>query len=342
MNDRCGELMTEHLRDIVVVGASAGGVEALQGFAAGLPADLEAAVLVVLHMPARGRSALAAILNRAGPLPAEVARHGQAIVNGHVYVAPPDRHLLMVAGNIELSCGPTENGRRPAINALFRSAAVAAGSRVTGVLLSGVLDDGVAGMASIASRGGQLMVQDPEEALFPSMPCLAMNTLSVEHVLPVSDMGPTLAKLSREPVTMDDAASTSDLLRLENDIARADAADQLPVDLGRLERSGRLSPLTCPDCGGPLIEIEPSSRYRCRVGHAWTAEALLDAQGAAWERALWMAIRTLDEKAELSTRMAERVSSKLAVRYREVAEDAAGAAKLLRDSLTRGRAGPDP
>jgi two-component system, chemotaxis family, protein-glutamate methylesterase/glutaminase len=333
--------MTRSRRDLVVVGASAGGVEALCGLAAGLPADLGAAVLVVLHLPAGGRSALAAILNRSGPLPAHIARHGQAITDGHIHVAPPDRHLLMVDGRIELSHGPTENGWRPSINALFRSATVAAGPRVTGVLLSGVLDDGVAGLVAIASRGGQVMVQDPREALFPSMPNLAMSTLPVDHVLPVADMGATLAKLSTERVHPDDLPAPPDLMRLENDIARAETEEQERAGSDRLERMGRFSGFTCPDCGGPLLEIEPSSRYRCRVGHAWTADALLGAHDAAFDRALRIAIRTLDEKADLSTRMADRARDRgtdhLAARYRETAGNATDAADVLRDSLMRDR-----
>jgi two-component system chemotaxis response regulator CheB len=289
---------------------------------------------------AGGRSVLAAILDRSGPLPAYTAEHGQAIENGRVYVAPPDRHLLVVDGHMELSRGPTENSWRPAINALFRSAAVAAGPRVTGVLLSGVLDDGVAGLVAIAGRGGQVVVQDPAEALFPDMPCLAMTTLPVEYVLPVADMGTTLGKLSMEQVNPEDVAPPPVLMRIENDIARADAGE--PAGLDRLERNGRFSGISCPDCDGPLIEVEPISRYRCRVGHAWTAEALLDAQGAAWERALWTAIRTLDEKAALSRRMADRADGRgagdRAARYREVAEDAVAAADVLRTSLLQGRA----
>lgn len=331
--------MTLPRRDLVVVGASAGGVEALRGLAAGLPADLGAAVLVVLHLPAHARSALAQILNRSGPLPAHVARHGQAIIDGHIHVAPPDRHLLVVDGRMELSCGPTENGWRPAINALFRSAAVDAGPRVTGVLLSGVLDDGVTGLAAIADRGGQIMVQDPREALFPSMPSSAIDTLRVEHVLPVADMGAALAKLSTEHVNPDDLPRLPELMRLENDIARADAEGPELIGRRRLERMGRFCGLTCPDCGGPLLEIEPDSRYRCRIGHAWTAEALLDAQGTAWDHALQIAIRTLDEKAHLSARIADRArsqgSAERAARYQEMADNATGAAEVLRDSLRR-------
>jgi two-component system chemotaxis response regulator CheB len=187
--------MTRYTRDLVVVGASAGGVEALREFAAGLPGDLAASVLVVLHLPAGGTSALPAILSRSGPLPARSARTGMPMEHGVIYVAPPNHHLIVLDGQVALSHGPTENGRRPAINALFRSAAVTAGPRVTGVLLSGVLDDGVAGLVSIASRGGRTIAQDPAEALYPGMPRHAMQSLAVDHVLPAGAVrGPRQAQ----------------------------------------------------------------------------------------------------------------------------------------------------
>jgi len=322
------------MRDIVVVGASAGGVEALRAFVAGLPADLPASVLVVLHLPAGGTSALPAILGRSGELPAHTARHGQPMELGHIYVAPPNHHLLVLDGTTALSHGPTENGRRPAINALFRSAAIGAGPAVTGILLSGVLDDGVAGLASIGSRGGLVMVQDPEEALYPSMPRHALDALRVDHVLPVADMGAVLAKVTREDVELDGAPAPSSLMRLENDIARRDPAAQLSREP---EQLGRISGFNCPDCDGSLVEVEPGTTYRCRVGHAWTAEALLEAQGNAWERAMWAAVRTLEEKASLSRRMADRAlgrgNSGLAGRYRNIADEAAAAASVLREPL---------
>jgi two-component system chemotaxis response regulator CheB len=326
--------MARRTRDLVVVGASAGGVEALREFVAGLPADLAASVLIVLHLPAGGTSALPAILGRSGPLPAHSAKDGTKLEHSTIYVGPPNHHLLVVDGRMALSHGPTENGRRPAINALFRSAAIVAGPRVTGVLLSGVLDDGVAGMVSIVSRGGRILAQDPDEALYPGMPQHAMRTLTVDHVLPAGAMGVVLDKISREEVEPNGVPAPSRLMRLENDIATWDSSAQVDHDP---ERLGHMSGFTCPDCDGPLVEIAPGSRYRCRVGHAWTAEALLDAQGLGWERALWTAVRTLDEKAALSRRMAdqarERGSTDLAGRYELRAEEALDAAALLREPL---------
>lgn len=326
--------MTRHTRDLVVVGASAGGVEALRELAGGLPTGLAASVLVVLHLPTSGTSALPAILSRSGPLPARSARTGMALEHGVIYVAPPNHHLMVIDGQVALSHGPTENGRRPAINALFRSAAIAAGPRVTGVLLSGVLDDGVAGLVSIASQGGRTVVQDPTEALYPSMPRHAMQALAVDHVLPAGAVGAVLDKLSKEELEVRDAPAPSNVMRLENDIANSDTSARI----GRApEALGHMSGFTCPDCDGTLIDIEPGSTYRCRIGHAWTAEALLDAQGLAWERALWMAVRTLDEKAALSRRMAgharEHGSTGVANRYDKLAEEVMAAAALLREPL---------
>jgi two-component system, chemotaxis family, protein-glutamate methylesterase/glutaminase len=203
--------MTIRSRDLVVVGASAGGVEALRSLVSGLPADLPAAVLVVLHLPAGGASALAAILDRAGPLPAITARAGNELRHGIIQVAPPDHHLLVVDGQVALSHGPTEHGHRPAVNALFRSAALAAGSAVTGVLLSGALDDGVAGLVAIAGRGGTVVVQSPGEARYPSMPEQALRHVRADHVLPAGQMGALLAKIAREVV--DSAAFAADVLR---------------------------------------------------------------------------------------------------------------------------------
>ncbi|HEV7649469.1 MAG TPA: chemotaxis protein CheB [Actinophytocola sp.] len=197
------------MRDLIVVGASAGGVEALRDLAAGLPPDLPASVLVVLHLPAGGRSVLPAILERAGPLPARTARDATRPAHGSINVAPPDQHLLVVGARMVLSAGPPEHGRRPAIDALFRSAALAAGARVIGVLLSGVLDDGVAGLKTIARHGGTVMVQDPAEALYPNMPTNAIDALTVDHVLRAGDMGPVLAQLSRQEI---DSAGRDDML----------------------------------------------------------------------------------------------------------------------------------
>ena len=319
-------------RDVVVVGASAGGVEALRSMMSGLPPDLAAAVLVVLHLPRSGTSALASILARAGPLPVSNAEDGGKLARGHVHVARPDHHLLVVDDRVVLSRGPTENGHRPAINALFRSAAVAHGAAVTGVLLSGVLDDGVAGLRAIAAQGGAVVVQEPSDALYSAMPQHALAALTPDHVVPATGIGEVLGKLTE--TTVENQLSASELLRWENNIAGGKRPHR------EVEHVGSPSEFSCPDCDGVLADIDGGEWYRCRVGHAWSADALLAAQGSALDRAMWTALRTLEEKTALSTRMAEqayaRGSFAIAARYREQAEETSEAAVEIRRQLGLG------
>jgi two-component system chemotaxis response regulator CheB len=296
---------------------------------AGLPADLPASVLVVLHMPAGGTSALPAILDRAGSLPARTARNGEALEHGRIYVARPDHHLLVVDGVMALSHGPSENGHRPAVNALFRSAALSYGASVTGVLLSGALDDGVAGLVSIAHRGGRVVVQAPSDALYPGMPERALQTLTPDHVVTAAEIGAVLAKTTSETAENSDMAP--DILRWEHEFASTGRAT---------DRTGTVatpSEFSCPDCQGVLSDIDAGMRYRCQVGHAWTAEALLAAQGSALDRALWVALRTLEEKTALSMRMARnaqaRGSSRTAERYEQLARETTEAAEVLRQQV---------
>jgi two-component system, chemotaxis family, protein-glutamate methylesterase/glutaminase len=230
-------MVTPKTRDLIVVGASAGGVEALRQFASGLPHDLAASILVVLHLPPGGTSALPAILRAAGPLRAVGAQHGMELEHGWIYTARPNHHLLVTDGSLALSHGPTENGRRPAINALFRSAALAGGPRVTGVLLSGMLDDGVAGLIAIAGGGGTVLVQDPDDAIYPSMPRHAMQALPIDHVVRAGAMGVILDKISREEIPPIAGRAPSRALRWENEIAAARvvaraAADRRPAAAG--------------------------------------------------------------------------------------------------------------
>ena len=324
----------QHHRDLVVVGASAGGVEALRDLMAGLPAALPAAVLVVLHLPAGGTSALADILDRVGTLPVSTARHGDPIELGHVYVAPPDNHLLVQGDWSALSRGPTENGHRPAVDALFRSAALARGPRVIGVVLSGVLDDGTAGLVAIKSRGGLAVVQDPADAAYDGMPESALRTLRVDHVLAARDIGAQLDAAVRKPLGSDIAPDPTPLLRYEDAVAR----NRL-VTAFDLNRIGQHAGLTCPECQGSLLALEPGQdRFRCRVGHAWTADALLATADDRMQTALWTALRTLEEKATLAAQMAvsarKRGSEHLARTYERTAEETSHAAGVLRDRLT--------
>ncbi|HEX6346070.1 chemotaxis protein CheB [Umezawaea sp.] len=325
--------MALEARDLVVVGASAGGVEALRAFVAGLPADLPAAVVVVLHLPAGGTSALPAILDRSGPLPAVSARHGTELEPGRIHVAPPDHHVVVEDGALTLSHGPTENGHRPAVDTLFRSAAMARGPGVIGIVLSGALDDGTAGMVAVAARGGVTMAQDLEDALYRGMPGSVMRHVRVDHVLPASRLGDAVRRHAGELVETSDLPAPSPLLRLE-----AGFSARRSDEVNGVDEVGQPSGFSCPDCGGTLLELDAErTRYRCRVGHAWTADALLDAQAGTLERALWTALRTLEEKVSLARKLRRdalnRGSERLAERYARTEEESAHAADVLRRYL---------
>jgi len=317
---------------IVVVGASAGGVEALTDLAASLPSDLSAAVFVVLHLPATGTSALPEILRRHGPLPAAHVRDGEPIQPGRIYVAPPDHHVLVRTGHVHLSRGPRENGHRPAIDPLFRSAAREYAARVIGVVLSGALEDGTAGLLAIKSRGGIAVVQNPEDALYPGMPGNAVEHAQVDHVLAAASMGKLLTRLLAdlaEPPA--DPAPTG--MRVEVEM------EGFSMEAFEGNHPGRPSGFSCPDCHGVLWQIKDGGleRYRCRVGHAWSPESLLTQQSEALEAALWVALRSLEERAALARRLAEparrRGHAITATRFEEQAAEAQQAARLVRDLL---------
>lgn len=334
--------MTELRRDLVVVGASAGGVEALCEFVAGLPTDLAAAVLVVLHLPPGGVSFLPAILERAGPLPVSSAGPGEQLQYGHLYTAPPDFHLMIEDGRLRLSRGPTENGHRPAIDATLRSAAHARGPGVIGVLLSGSLDDGVAGLSVVKARGGLVMVQDPAEALFPTMPENALTRVNVDHVLPCREMGAELAALVDDLV---DGTAAPPLSALDN--AEVQAASAHEYQVTNLPEVVDVSPsgFACPDCQGVLFALDgPGTRYRCRVGHAWTAQALFERQSQEIENALWAALRALEEKRDLAMRMTKDAEEhgfpSVAGRYRRHQDESSHAVRVLRQFLLDGPAVP--
>lgn len=319
----------EALSGVVAVGASAGGVEALTQFVGGLTPDLPYAVLIALHMPPNAPSVLAKILDRSGPLPAETATDGATLEPGHVYVCAPDRHLLVADGHLMLSSGPTESGHRPAINALFRSVALSFGPHAIGVLLSGVLDDGVLGAAAIRSRGGTTVVQDPSDALFAAMPTNAIQAGVADHQAAASDIGALLTKLLEREIEVRDMEPDK-AMELENRIAmgRRFSTSVDSEDLG--PHSGYI----CPDCNGSLIETGPGS-YRCRVGHAWTADALLKARDDEVEGAIWVALRSLREKAKMTRRLADTVGpGTVRERYLETADEADRAALVLGEHLS--------
>jgi two-component system, chemotaxis family, protein-glutamate methylesterase/glutaminase len=283
------------LHDLVVIGGSAGAIEALRGLLGGLSRSFPASVLVVVHSAAEGPGGLPAVLSRMGPLKAGHAVDGEPIVPGRVYVAPRDRHLLVKKGGLVTPRGPKENLFRPAIDPLFRTAARLYGPRVVGVILSGGLDDGTHGLGLVSRHGGLTVVQDPEDAAFDSMPSSAMKYTTVDHVVPASGMGPLLDRLVRQPAAAPPAVAE------KVDVAEA-PTDLLP----KLARSSPPSPMGCPECEGALWEQVDDNfpLYRCHVGHGFTARSLAAGQEALAERDLWSALRREEEIAEIYRRMA--------------------------------------
>jgi two-component system chemotaxis response regulator CheB len=322
---------------IVVIGASAGGVDALMRLVRDLPADFPAPVCVVLHVPPDSPSLLAQILNREGTLPAKTAEHGEPYRRGMVYVAPPDRHMLVARdGTLHLSRGPRENRHRPSVDPLFRSAAVAKGPAVIAVVLTGSLDDGTAGLIAVKKRRGTAVVQDPHDALYPSMPQSALlHVEEVDHVVPLAALGELLSRLAFEPVPRLKLATDEDM-DLESRMADLEQ-DALATD----DRPGKPSPFSCPDCGGVLWEMSEHEfvRYRCRVGHAYSPETMLNAQDDVLEEALWSAVKTLEESARLSKRLAaterQRGHEWMVARFEEKEREARARVEVIRRYLLR-------
>lgn len=303
--------------DIIVIGASAGGIKALDAVFRSLPATLRASVFVVLHTSENGPGLLPQLFNRHSKLPALYAVDEMKVLPGRIYIAPPEpRHMLLRRNKIKLEFGPRENRHRPSVDALFRSAATAYGPRVVGVVLSGNLDDGTAGLAYIKERGGLAIAQDPEEALTPSMPRNAIEDVKIDHILPAAEIGLLLARLAA-----DETESSVETVN-ENAV---------------LVKTG--VSYTCPECNGVLTEIQEASlvRFRCRVGHTYSPENLHEAQATAVEQALWAAIRYLEEHAEFSQRLATRSEKAhrqaLAQRFAEKAKAGRENAKVLRELL---------
>jgi two-component system, chemotaxis family, protein-glutamate methylesterase/glutaminase len=286
--------------DIICIGASAGGVGALQELIGRLPARFPASVFIVLHLPQTGVSVLPKILNRAGKLPVLHAVNQDPIVPGHVYVAPPGFHLTLERDGMRVTRGARENGNRPAIDPLFRSAALAFGPRVAGVVLSGLLDDGTVGLREIKRAGGTAIVQDPADTPWPSMPQNALDHVAVDHCGSPAAIGDFLVSLlGAERVA---PAGHSDAERAVREVR------VLTMHEDERDKPGEPSPYSCPECGGVLWELRDGEmlRFRCRVGHAYTSDVLLNDQSDTIERALWTALRALEEQGALKRRLAER------------------------------------
>jgi two-component system chemotaxis response regulator CheB len=288
-------------RRFIVIGTSNGGLAALRTVVAQLPADLPAAVLVTMHI-GKQHSVLPTLLETHTPLPVTFAKDGEAPLEGHIYIAPPDLHLLLDGGAMRLVRGAKENHSRPAIDPLFRSAAITLRRAVIGVVLTGDLDDGTVGLQAIKASGGVTVVQDPAEAEAPSMPASALRYASVDHCLPLAEIGECLVALVGKPDEADSPAPQPrriEPFETEHEICLQGGS----ISVKQLSRHGEISNLTCPECGGGLWEMGfAPPRFRCHTGHSYTVKTLAELQDVVIEEALWVAIRSLHEKKALLDR----------------------------------------
>ncbi|MBV9493556.1 MAG: chemotaxis protein CheB [Acidobacteria bacterium] len=308
------------------------------------PADFRAPVFIVLHIPPDSPTLLPQILSRRALLPVSGAVHGEKWKAGHIYIATPDHHLLLEAdGTMRTVRGPRENRHRPAVDPLFRSAALVSGPNAIGVILSGNLDDGTAGLLAIKQRGGVAIVQDPNDALYPDMPLSALHNVPVDYKLPLSAIAAQIVESVNAPPRKRprENGPAFGRMQLETRMAEMDS-DAMEED----DRPGKPSAFSCPDCGGVLWEIEDDEfvRYRCRVGHAFSPETMLGAQDDVLEEALWTALKTLEESARLSDRLAlterGRGHEWMARRFDEKADEARTRAEAIRRFLVTQRESP--
>lgn len=319
---------------IIVIGASAGGVEALERVIGGLPGDIDAAVFVVVHIPPEGPSLLARVLGRYSELPVRAAEDGAPIERGVVYVAPPDFHLVLDSTAVRLTRGPRENGHRPAVDALFRSAASVFDGRVVAVVLSGNLDDGTLGTRAVRLSGGATVAQDPDEATYPSMPRNAIMFGGAENIATLDRMAPLLHTLAARARSTARTERISPGERTMDEDAHGNSAAQV--------RPGTASGFSCPECHGALWEVTEGglTRYRCRVGHSYTEEHMIEEQDRALEAALWTAIVALEERYSFLDSMVQRASlhgnHTRATRLKERAEDVRRQAAVI-SAVLRGR-----
>lgn len=257
-----------------------------------------------MHTSPESPRVLANAISSAGPLPAKYASDGEAFKPGHIYIAPPDEHLLIEPGIIRLTRGPKENRFRPAVDPLFRSAAGSYGPRVIGIVLTGGLDDGTVGLQAIKRLGGTAIVQDPTEAYAPSMPISALRHVAIDHSVPLSGMGSLLRDLSGRPARQEGVAEVLEDIKIEVRIAREERA----IDAG-VEKLGDPSCFACPECHGVLLKlkVEEPERFRCHTGHAYTLDSLMADISEKTHDTLWTAVRSLEEEAMLMRHLARHL-----------------------------------
>jgi two-component system chemotaxis response regulator CheB len=321
-------------RDIVAIGTSAGGVDALRFIVSELPGNFPAALLVVMHLPPKMPSNLDSILSQSGSMPARFARNGEEAHHGHVYLAPPDRHLLYDGRQLLLGTGARENFSRPSIDPLFRSLAQCCAHRSIGVLMTGTMGDGSSGLHVLGDCGGRTVVQDPEDAAFPEMPSNALRKGAVDHVAALTGVPALLEDLVRQPATA--KRTPPEHLRHEVEMAKTGRSTIQVMD-----HIGRRSALTCPECDGVLWEIEDgnSLRYRCHVGHAFTADLVNIALEDSVSRALAVALRSFEERAEISRNLERQALSRSqpasAKMWRDRIGEIDAEAEIIRDAIKR-------
>jgi two-component system chemotaxis response regulator CheB len=321
-------------RDILAIGTSAGGVQALTFLAKQFHPQFPASVLVTIHLPSRIHSALDELLGRAGPLPAKFAGDGDVLERGRIYIAPPNRHLIVDGFRLALGEGARENHARPAIDPMLRSAAVCCGARTVGVVLTGTLGDGASGLWAVRRAGGISVVQDPEDAEFSEMPLTALKRSQPDHIVRLADM-PTLLNCLVHQQT---GAAKLPPRSLKFDVNRARGGHST---MDEMDGIGRRSVLACPDCGGVMWEIDEGalSRFRCHVGHAYTAEMMSLALDESLRRALASAERALEERVALARKLNKQaldaghrlLAETLAERVREFE----GEMDIIRTSIRR-------
>jgi two-component system, chemotaxis family, protein-glutamate methylesterase/glutaminase len=284
--------MVRGTKQLVVIGTSAGGIEALRILTAALPANFPAPICIVVHVAPQSPRLVHEILNRSGALPASSPRNGERLQGGRIYVAPPDHHLVVEPGCLRTTKGPRENRFRPAIDPLFRSAAQVYGPAAIGVILTGNLDDGAAGLWAIKRLGGIAVVQHPDDAMFPSMPHHALERVKADHVVSLVEIAPLLERLTVRERPESGEFVVPEHVNVEVNIAK----EQHPLDAG-LERIAKPSRFACPECHGVLLQLQEDGRvrFRCHTGHAYSIDSLLSAIGEGIDEAIWNAIRAVDE-----------------------------------------------
>jgi two-component system chemotaxis response regulator CheB len=325
-------------RDIIVIGASAGGVAALLMLVKTLPADFSAPIFVVLHVAADSPSVLPQLLNSVSALQVRHPQDGETVAVGVIYVAPPDHHLLLEADRVLVTRGPKENRFRPSIDALFRSAAYTYGPRVIGVVLTGYLDDGTSGLWSVQRMGGRAVVQEPQDAEQPSMPANALEFVAADYVVPLAELGPLLGRLTQEraPAPTRLPAAELDLLQIELTIAKQGGG----FELGIIDK-GKLTPFTCPDCHGALTQLIEGKliRYRCHTGHAYTVSALLSEVTQSVESMLYQSMRGLEETKmllqNLGNHFADDQQAAVAKLFFRKADETGQQARIVHDSILK-------